>query len=300
MKMTPIKALICALIANLLFGMLSPVSKLSMSVGVMDGITLASLRLCGAAVLFWLLSLLAPKQKIERGDWFKIFLMSLCGMALNQYLFIVGVSITVPTHAALAATTTPVVTVLLALLIFKQRISWLRSAGIALAASGVLLLVFSAAPNGQGGNPLGDFMCICSQLLSSCYFLFFMPLIKKYHPVVLMKWLFLLSAVVSLPFVANHLVEFPWAELTPVGIAGATYVVVGSTFLSYLLLLPGQKYLPTSVVVTFVYLQPIIAATASIFWGLEQFRLITLVAGLMIGVGVWTVQHFAKRDAQKA
>lgn len=294
MTMTPFRALICVLISNLLFGMLSPVSKLSMAGGVMDGVTLASLRLGGAALLFCLLGFFVPNQKIERRDYFPLFLMSLCGMALNQYLFIVGVSITVPSHAALAATTTPVVTVLLARLIFKQHISWLRSGGIALAAAGVLLLVLSAAPNGKSGHPLGDLMCMCSQLLSSCYFLFFMPLIKKYHPVVLMRWLFSISAVISLPFVSPHLVAFPWAELSWTAIAGSFYVVVGSTFLSYLLLLPGQKYLPTSVVVTFIYLQPIIAATASILWGLEDFTTIKLVAGLMIGSGVWVVQHFAK------
>ncbi len=267
-----------------------------MSEGVMDGVTLASLRLGGAAVLFWILGLFTPKQKIDRKDWFRLFLMSNCGMALNQYLFIGGVSLTVPSHAALAATITPVLTVILARFIFKQHISWLRVGGIALAVTGVLILVLSTASGLKSGNPLGDLMCIASQMLSSCYFLFFMPLIKKYHPVVLMKWLFLLSALFSAPFVTPHLLEFPWMSLSATSAWGIAYVVVGSTFLAYLLILAGQKYLPISVVVAFIYLQAIIAAAVSISWGIEYFTIVKLVAGVMIASGVWIVQYYAKMD----
>lgn len=297
--MTPIRALLLVLFSNVLFSLMSPVAKLSMSEGVMDGVTLASLRLGGAALLFWILGLFTPKQKIDARDWWRIFLMSLSGMALNQYLFIVGVSLTVPSHAALAATTTPVVTVILARFLFKQHISWLRVGGILLAASGVMVLVLSATGGGQSGSPLGDLMCMCSQLLSSCYFLFFTPMIKKYHPVVLMKWLFLLSALVSTPFVTPHLLDFPWSELSATSITGCVYVVVGSTFLSYLLLLVGQKFLPTSVVVTFIYLQPVIASFASVAWGLESFTVVKLAAALMIALGVWIVQSYAKMDEGK-
>ncbi|MFI3244298.1 MAG: DMT family transporter [Akkermansia sp.] len=300
MTITPFRALISVLLANVLFGLMSPVAKLSMAEGVMDGVSLASLRLGGAALLFWLLSFFVPHQKVDAKDWFRLFLMSLCGMALNQYLFIVGVSITVPSHAALAATITPALTVLLGWLIYKQRISWLRLGGLVLAAVGVLIMVLSANSGGKSGHPLGDVMCLCSQMLSSCYFLFFMPLIKKYHPVVLMKWLFSISAVISMPFVAPHLWNFPWAELSTVSCMGALYVVVGATFLSYLLILPGQKYLPTSVVVAFIYLQAVIAAAVSIAWGLEGFTFIKLIASLMIGTGVWIVQYFAHRDHSHA
>ncbi len=298
MTMTPFRALISVLIANLLFGLMSPVAKLSMSEGVMDGVTLASLRLSGAAVLFWILGMFVPKQAIDKKDCLPLFLMSLCGMGLNQYLFIGGVSLTVPSHAALAATITPVLTVVLARLIFKQRISWLRVGGIALALAGVLTLVFSASSgDAKVGHPLGDLMCLCSQMLSSCYFLFFMPLIKKYHPVVLMKWLFLLSVIVTLPFASPHLLAFPWTELSAQASWSSLYVVVGATFLSYLLILPGQKYLPISVVVTAIYLQTIVAAAVSISWDLEDFSFVKLIAGVMIAVGVWIVQYFAKMDA---
>ncbi len=298
MTITPFRALLSVLLANILFGLMSPAAKLSMDEGVMDGVTLASLRLSGAALLFWILGLFVPKQRIDRKDWFPLFLMSLCGMALNQYLFIGGISLTVPSHAALAATITPVLTVVMARVIFKQRISWLRVGGIALALAGVLTLVFSASSgNVKAGHPLGDVMCLCSQMLSSCYFLFFMPQIKKYHPVVLMKWLFLLSVIVSLPFASPHLMAFPWTELTAQASWCSLYVVVGATFLSYLLILPGQKYLPIAVVVSAIYLQTIVAAAVSIFFGLEDFSFVKLLAGVMIAVGVWIVQYFAKMDA---
>lgn len=292
-------AIICALIANFFFGLISPMSKFA-TLGHMDGITLASLRIMGAAALFWIASIFAPKQAIEKRDWLPIILMSLCGMALNQGLFTEGVSLTSPSSASLAVTMGPIFTVVLACIFYRQHISLARIGGILLALAGVVLMVMSTAQDGSTGNLLGDAMCLGSQFFAACYFLFFAKLLQRYNPIVLMKWLFLISSIAMLPLVGRHLIEFPWAQLSTGSILSSAFVVFFGTFIAYLLLLPAQKILPAAIVVFFLYINPVVATSFSIGMGLESFCWFELLAALMIGLGVWIVQHYGLKEQEQA
>lgn len=289
-----------ALLAVLFFGLMSPVSKLVMQGGIIDGALLASFRIAGSAILFWLLSLLVPSQPIRRRDWPALIGMSLCGMACNQYLFVIGVQYTSPTNACVVTTSTPVMTMAMAALVLHERLTRRRVLGLVLGAGGALTLILgSASGSGQGGSVLGDVLCLLSQFFACCYFIFFGGLIRRYRTLTLMKWLFAISALGSLPFMAPSWAALPWAALSWREWAGMLYVVLIGTFVCYILLIMAQRRLSPSVVATYNYVQPAVAATAGVLWGLDVLTFQKLLAVLLIIAGVRLVTvHTPSREAR--
>ena len=281
-----------AFLAIVMFAMMSPCSKLVLEGGHINGFILAAFRICGAALLFWISSLFFPAQRIEKRDYKPLFLMSMAGMALNQTLFITGLQFTAPTNACTLTVITPVLTLVLSAIIFKERVGLRRGLGIVLAASGALVLILQSGTGGKlSGHPVGDLLCMASQTCSAFYFLFFSGIIKRYSPVTLMKWLFLISSFISLPLAAPSLVYVSWESMGLVEWWSLIYVVVGGTFISYGLMIMAQRVLLPSVVSSYCYVQPVVAAIAGVCWGLDVINWSKCLAVLLISLGVWWVSQ---------
>lgn len=278
--------------AFLCFGIMSPLCKWAMESGMITGVSMACFRLCGAAALFWLASLAVPRQSIERGDWKYLIIMSLCGMGINQFCYVLGVQYTSPTNACVITTTTPVFTFVLSALFLRAAVTARKVGGLLLAGLGALILILgSQIQGGRSGSPLGDAICLFSQLSASCYFVFFSGVIRKYHPVVLMRWLFLISAVITAPLWWQEVCILPWHQLGMPEIVGSAYVVFFGSFVSYMLLIIGQRYLEASTVAAYNYIQPVIAAGVGILLGVDALTWQKIVAVLCIAAGVWAISR---------
>ncbi len=274
------------------FGLMSPLCKWAMESGLINGVSMAGFRLCGAALLFWLVSPMAPLQRIERGDWKHLVIMSLCGMGINQFCYVLGVQHTSPTNACVITTSTPVFTFLLSAVFLHAAVTARRVGGLLIAATGALVLILgSQMQGGRSGSPVGDAICLFSQLAVSFYFVFFSGVIQKYHPVVLMRWLFLISAVLTAPLWLHEVCTLPWAQLGGAEIAGTAYVVVFGSFVSYLLMIVGQRHLEPPTVTAYNYIQPVIAATVGILLGVDALTWQKVVAVLCIAAGVWAISR---------
>lgn len=227
--------------------------------------------------------------------------MSLCGMAINQYCYVTGMQYTAPTNGCVAATTTPVFTFVMAAIFLKYKVTRRKVFGLFLAACGALVLVLgSHVTGGLGGHSLGDALCLFAQFSAACYFVFFTDMLGRYNPFTLMKWLFTLSAAVTLPFFLPHMAEIPWQSLTLPEMGGAAYVVLCGTFVSYLLLIMAQQRLDPPTVATYNYVQPAIAATAGVLLGVDMLTWQKGLAMLLIVTGVWFVSRTARRKAERS
>ena len=280
--------------AFLCFGLMSPLCKWAMAGGLINGVSMAAFRLCGAALLFWVASLAIPQQKVERGDWKHLILMSLCGMGINQFCYVTGVQYTSPTNACVITTSSPVFTFALSAIFLHAAVSIKKIIGLALAATGALVLILgSQLQGGLSGNPLGDSLCLLSQLAASCYFVFFSGVIKKYHPIILMRWLFTISAILTAPVWMHEIYTLPWQNFGTAEIWGSLYVVLFGSFISYLLMIVGQRHLEASTVAAYNYTQPVIAATVGILLGLDVLTWQKVAAVLFIAAGVWAIARKA-------
>lgn len=294
-RQTHTRAHLITLAAFLCFGLMSPLCKWAMESGVINGVSMAAFRLCGAAILFWLISPMVPKQSIDKEDWKHLIIMSLCGMGINQFCYVIGVQYTSPTNACVITTSTPVFTFVMSALFLHAAITLRKVGGLVIAATGALILILgSQVQGGRSGNAVGDIICLCSQLSATCYFVFFSGVIKKYHPIILMRWLFLISAVLTLPIWLRDMCALQWGELGLPEIAGTAYTVLFGSFVSYLLMIVGQRHLEPATVAAYNYIQPVIAATVGIALGIDVLTWQKVAAVLCIAAGVWFISRKTK------
>lgn len=275
---------------NVIWGLMSPVTKMVFAAGTVLPLVMVDFRVAGAALLFWLTSLFLPKEHVPLPDLLRLFGAGMLGVMLNQGCFIIGVSLTSPGEASLVTTTMPMWVMLLAWLFLREPITMKKFGGIVLGAAGAIILISGSGATDVGSNPgLGDFIVLCAQLSYALYLTLYRNFIKKYSLVTLMKWMFLSASVVALPATARLLADTAWASVSSMEWWGISYVVVCATFLAYVCIMIGQKRLRPTVVGMYNYVQPIVATITGIALGLDTFTPLKAVAVVLIFSGVWLV-----------
>ena len=286
------------LLANIIFALNAPFSKMLLT-SVMDGYALALWRMGGAAALFWLASLFVKQEKIERGDWLMLLGASFFGVILNQGLFVIGLARTTPLDAVLLKALTPIMTMLIAAVYLKNRITLKKGVGVLVGCGGAVFLILSEN-NFQvsfSGNTIGNIIVFVSAFAYAMYFAVFIKVVKKYSPITVMKWLFLFATVICAPFWGRNFLACNYSSFTMSTVMTLGFVVFCATFLPYFLLPIGQKRLMPTVVSMYIYSQPIVVAVSSVLMGMDKFTWDRAVATLLIFFGVYLVTtHQPKKN----
>lgn len=282
---TPLLAHLSLAGAAICWGLMSPLGKDAMQHGI-DGITLVSLRVLGGAILFWLTSLFTPRETISRKHIALLCLAAVFGLVGNQCCFTIGLSLTSPVNAGIVTTTMPISALLLSALILKEPITLRKALGVALGCCGAVLLVMTSVRTAAGATGMGDLLCFAAQISYTIYLTVFGWLAKRYSIFTVNKWMFLSATCIIWPFTAQHVWQTPWSALSTVTLAEIAYVVVGGTFLAYILMIRGQQVLRPTVVSMYNYVQPIVAVIVSIVLGLAVFTLTHALAVALIFSGV--------------
>ncbi len=286
---TPLLAHLSLAGAAICWGLMSPLGKDAMQHGI-DGITLVSLRVLGGAILFWLTSLFTPREIISRKHIALLCLAAVFGLVGNQCCFTIGLSLTSPVNAGIVTTTMPISALLLSALILKEPITLRKALGVALGCCGAVLLVMTSVRTAAGatgmGDLRGDLLCFAAQISYTIYLTVFGWLAKRYSIFTVNKWMFLSATCIVWPFTAQHVWQTPWNTLSMITLGEIAYVVVGGTFLAYILMIRGQQVLRPTVVSMYNYVQPIVAVIVSIVLGLAVFTLTHALAVALIFSGV--------------
>ena len=252
------------------------------------------LRATGATVLFWLLSLFMPKEKVPMKDMAQIFVASMLGLFLTQVSFLKAVTMTTSIDLSIANTCTPILTMVVAAIFLKEPITGKKIGGILVSLAGVLILVFNSVGLGGGASetkPMGIVLTIVNALTFALYLGIFRPLISKYNVVTFMKWMFLFSMLMGWLFDLKHLVHVPFGQMESKVLWQIGFVVFFATFVSYFLIPIGQKRLRPTLVSMYNYVQPTIATIISIVIGLDHLTWKKVVAMVLVFAGVWIVNQ---------
>lgn len=290
MKVAPeIKAHAGLFLAMVVFGLMAPFSKDAMNSGV-TGLQLATFRICGAAVLFWMATLVTPQQHVPKRDLLRIAAASIFGIVLAQGGLVVGLSLTSPINATMEITTQPIFALLLAALILHERITARKATGVLLGFIGaVILVLLNTSNNGKAADIHGDLIVFVSQISFALYLTIFSDIIKKYDLFTFNKWMFTFASIIILPLTYADMRQLQWSALTPRTISEIAYIIVFCTFITFLLVVYSQRKLSSTVVSTYNYVQPFVTVTASLLMGLAVFQWQHLLAAILIFTGVWLV-----------
>lgn len=236
--------------------------------GNITPMALFCLRSFGATALFWLCSLfVAPGEQVELKDLWKVAVASFLGLFMTQLSFLYSVTKCTAIDVSIMSTLTPIMTLIISAIVIKERITW----------------------NGIAGMVVNT-LCFAS------YVGIFKPLIQKYPVVTFMKWMFLFSSLMALPFSfsafgASDLAAVPMNVMWQV-----IFVVVAATFIAYFLIPIGQKRLKPVIVCMYTYVQPVIAMAISLAMGMDTLNWLKIIATVLVFSGVGLVNFVPKSN----
>lgn len=288
------KAHLALFAANLIYGINYTVAKDVMPQYIMPK-GFVVMRVIGASILFWLLGTKYTNEHIEKADWIRLFWCAVFGVAVNQLLFFEGLSRTTPINAGILMVVTPILVLIISNLLLSEKITFLKIAGITTGISGALfLLLAKGSGNFSSETFWGDAFIFLNAASYAVYLVIVKPLMFKYHPVTVMKWVFLLGFIIVFPFGIKELTMVNFLSLSNIIYFEIFYVIVFTTFFAYLLNTYGLHRMNPSVVSIYIYLQPLLAALIAVILGKDVIDVTKVIAALLIFTGLYLVSYIPK------
>jgi drug/metabolite transporter (DMT)-like permease len=292
-----IQAHIALFVVNMLYGANHVLAK-GLMPQFIDPTSFILLRVSGAVALFWILLCFQKTKRIEPKDWWRFFAAGLFGVAINQLFFFHGLNLSSALNAGIIMALNPLMVFVLAVIIAKERMSKINGLGVLIGATGAILLTLSSGRS-AGSSTLGDLFLLINALSYALYLVISKPLLQKYSPLQVITYVF------SIGFMLLLLFPPTWQEFSKVEFSTfplsvwykIIYVIVGVTFLTYLLTIFGLKYVGATVSAAYIYTQPIMVIVfmvvfATIGWTENYSHTITLgrlLYMLFIFMGVYLV-----------
>ena len=262
--------------------------------GHIEPIVLFSMRALVAGALFWLLSFFMPKEHVPTKDLLRLCGAGVLGLFLPQLTFLHAIAHTTPVDLSVMSTTTPIFTMFVAAIFLKEPITWKKALGVALSFGGILWLILQSTFGGNGASetePIGIMFCFANYIVFALYLGTCRNLIARYSVVTSMKWMFLVSFLISLPFSIPKLATTEFAAVSSPVWWEIGFMIVFSTFIAYYLIPIGQQRIRPTLVSMYGYLQPIIAIAMAIWTGMDRLTATKVLAAALVFTGVWVVNR---------
>lgn len=277
--------------AMVLFGMMSPLSKDAMNSGL-TGPQLATLRIVGGTLLFWVSSAFMPWHRVARRDLVQLAIASIFGVVLSQGGLIMGISRTSPINATMEITAQPIYVLVLSALLLHERVTPRKAVGVLLGFAGAAtLVVMNTGDGGPNASVVGDLMVLGSQVAFALYLTMFLPLIRCIDPLTFNRWMFTFGSLLLLPFTLGDMTQLDWGAVSGRTWSEVAYIVLCCTFVCFLLVVYAQRRLHSTVVSSYNYVQPVVTVVASLAMGLAVLQWQHVLAAALIFTGVWLVVH---------
>ena len=253
-----------------------------------------------SVILFWLVWLLGISMKtgmkttagIKKEHWFRFLLCSITGVAINQMLFIKGLTLTSTIHVSLLILCTPLMITIFAFWILRERVTVAKVLGLASGIGGSVLLILGKESSAHAENYLlGDMLIIINAISYAFYFILVKPLMEVYHPIHVIRWVFTIGLFLMLPFSWIQFNEVHWEQFHLSQFASLSFIVIAATFLAYYFNVYGISRLGAGVAGSYIYTQPIFAVIIATIFLNEPLNFQKIIAGVLIFFGVFLVSR---------
>lgn len=290
---------LAAFSAYAIFGINIVTTKDIANCGIVSPIVLFTLRAIGACVIFWLLSLFLQKERVPLRDMWKIACASFLGLFVPQLTFLKAIGITTAIDTSILSSITPIFTMFIAAIFLKEPLSWKKVLGVILSFGGVVFLILNSITIHHGANetsPMGIVLLVLNTLSFASYLGIFRPIISRYSVVTFMKWMFLFSLLLSLPFSLKGLATTAFVAIPMKVWLEIGFLIVFATFVAYFLIPYGQQRIRPTLISMYTYVQPILAVIISICAAIDVMTWQKIVAMSVIFGGVLIVNRSRAKE----
>ncbi len=291
-------AFLLAFLAALIYGVSFTVAKEVMPLYVQPfGFIL--LRVLGATLLFWSVGIFLKKEKIEVKDYPRLLLAAVFGIALNQLSFFKGLSMTTPINASVIMVCSPIIVLIFSSFLLNEKATKKKLLGIFIGLFGAVILIVFGKDTGLATNTsLGNLLVLVNASSYALYLILIKNLTKKYHAITLAKWLYLLGLIMVVPFGFSELSMVEWNTMPMPILLRIGFIIVFTSFLTYMFNLFAIKELKPTTLSIFIYLQPVIASSYALMVGSDSLNFIKIAATVLIFIGVYLVTRKSKEASK--
>lgn len=275
-------------IAGALFGINYWISKFTMPPFRPEQVVF--FRISAATVFFWLFITTRQFSLPPLRHILFIGIAGIFGVAFNQYFFFRGIQLCSAFETSILHLLSPILVALLAAAFLKEHLTFRKLLGIMLGFAGAAVISTSGKTlTISNTNFLGNIFIIFNVISYSIFLVMTRKMMLLYNPLVVITLAFTGGAIIYIPFVAFQHDLFNFEPIHYIDLAALTYVVVGSTIITYLLTLTALKFVEASTTGYYIFLQPFIAGFIGYAAGLEHFQTRTIIAVILLVVGGWLV-----------
>jgi drug/metabolite transporter (DMT)-like permease len=260
--------------------------------GYLPAFTFILFRVLGATALFWLLFF--KTEKIQTRDYFKFAIAGVFGVAANQLMFFEGLDHTSTINASIIMVNTPILVLIFSSILLKERISSRKIIGVLIGLIGaVSLILFKDNSVKNEATLYGDLFIFLNASSYALYLVLVKPLMKKYSPYTVIKWVFTFGLIYVIPFGISQFGEVNFNMSNDI-VLKVIFIIIFTTFLTYLLTMYGLNKVSPTTVSSYVYLQPVLTTAIALILGFEQPTWTNLFCGVIIFIGVYLVSFKPK------
>lgn len=246
-------------------------------------------RIVISVAFFFLLDyFLGAKEKyhLPFKDIIRLGICGIMGVALNQLTLYKGLSITTPINAALIVATIPVFVLILSALFLRNIPTWKQAIGVMISASGAYYLIMYASGGLEIKNLTGDVLILLNCISYAIYMVLVKPLLEKYPPLFLTKWMFAIAAIGVLPFTYEDTFQTDWLHISGEGWLAYLYIILFATLFNYYFTTAALQWLSPVTTGAYGYLQPFLATLFAVTLGLDVVSPEKIIAGIVIFFGI--------------
>lgn len=290
-----LKGHIALLIAQVIYALNYSVAK-GLMPAYMSPLALVFLRIMGAMLLFWITSLFLKTQPVEKKDLRTMAWLALFGVVINQVFFLYGLSITTPINSSIIMISNPIMVMVFTLFVLRERITFVKISGLALAILGALMILSYRGNFELGSDTIaGDLMTLLNSASWAVFVVMVKPIMLKYNTVTAMRWIFLFGSIYIIPIGAVDALHTNWDGFTSQAMFALTFVVVATTFIAYYLNIYGLQELSPNTVSAYIYLQPFLATLFAVAMGNDRLTPTKLLSGCFIISGLYLITKKSKK-----
>ena len=296
-------ALLGATLVSIIYGLTFTIAKDVMPTYI-EPFGFIVLRVFGATLLFWMVAIFmklfnrnTKEIPIELKDFPRIIAAALFGVAINMLTFFKGLSMTSPIAASVIMVSTPIIVLILSAIIMKEKMLKRKVLGIILGSIGTLFLIVYGKSIGNATNAsLGNFLVLVNAISYGFYLIIVKKLMDKYNAFTFVKWIYTFGFLLVLPFGWNEFSAINWTVIPTAIYYKIGFVILFSTFFTYLLNLLSMRELKPTTVAVFIYLQPLFATIFAISLGKDALNWVKISSAVLIFIGVYLVTQKVKKE----
>jgi len=234
--------------------------------GALPPIAFTALRFALAAIILLpLLRTLTPAERaVSSGDRWKIIGLGFLGNSLYQIFFIIGLTYTSPTNAALILATPPIFIALIGAAFNLEKLTWLAWLGIFMSFGGIALVILgnapAEAPDSAAHSLFGDFMTLGAAIMWALYTLLAAPVLKRHAPLKMTALSVAAGAVPLLVIATPAFLSTDWSSVSTAVWLGVVYCGGIAIAVGYLLWNRGVQQVGAARTAVYSNLTPVLVA----------------------------------------